>query len=108
MGEPLQLASKTFVSTDENESVYGLFIDGEFQYFCHDNSMAIEFLIDIVNEYDKKFKQGHPEYRTFIEKKNEWKYLIQRVKDGVIFNGKPKQTHILELKRAMKLLKPVE
>lgn len=105
--EPTQIASKTFVSTKIEEAVYGIFIDGDLQYYCHDKNLATEFLIDIVNEYDRKFKQAHPEYRTFIEKKNEWKYIVQRVRDGMFLSGKPKQTHVIEIKNAMKLLKPL-
>lgn len=103
----VKITDKTFCSTSSDDSIYGFFIDGEFLYFCISPELATEFLVDIVNSYEAKFKKANPDYRVFVEKANDWKYTIQRARDGIFTNGKPRQTHIFEIKRAQKLLKPI-
>jgi hypothetical protein len=101
-----KITENTFCSTTDEDTIYCFFVDGELLYHCFSKELAHQYLEDIVGDLETKFKKTHPEYRVFIEKKNEWKYFVQRARDGVFLNGKPKQTHVVEIKRSQKLLKP--
>lgn len=103
----VKITDKTYFSTTQEDSVYSFFIDGELMYHCFSPELAHEFLEDIVKDLETKYKKSHHEHRVFVEKKNDWMYIVQRVRDGVILSGKPKQTHIVEIKRSQKLLKPI-
>lgn len=102
-----KVTDKTYCSTKDEDSIFSFFVDGALLYHCFSADLAHEYLEDLVRDLEVKFKKAHPEYRVFIEKQNEWTYIIQRARDGVVFRGKPKQTHIVEIKRSQKLLKPV-
>ena len=100
--------STVFCSTDKDDSCYCFFVDGQILYHCFDPKLALYFINEIVLDLQTQFKKTHPEHRVFIEKVNEWKYIIQRVRDGSILNGKPRQTHTVEIRQTSKLLKPVD
>lgn len=103
----VKITEKTYCSTADEDSIFAFFIDGQLQYHCFSAELAKEFLEDLVRDLEVKFKKLNPEYRVFIEKQNDWTYFIQRARDGIMFRGKPKQTHIVEIKRSQKLLKPI-
>jgi len=104
--DPIKITPKTYYSP--SDSAYGFFIDGEFLYHYFDEEAAKELLIDITNDLEKKFKKNNPNHRVFIEKKNDWKYAVMKARDGYILDGKPRQVHVVEIKRSQKLLKCVD
>lgn len=102
-----KITSKVYCSSDNSDSCYCFFIDGKLLYHCFDQTMALYFINELVLDLQEKFKKTHPEHRVLIEKVNEWKYVIQRVRDGLLLSGKPRETHIVEIQQSAKLLKPV-
>ena len=103
----VKITDSTYCSTEPAKTIFCFFIDGVLLYHCHDQNLASIYLKDIVDSYETKFKKAHPNYRVMVEKQNDWKYVIQRARDGVLFRGKPTATHIIEIKMSHQLLKPV-
>jgi len=67
--------------------------------------LALFFINEIVLDLQDKYRKSHPDHRIFIEKINDWKYVIQRVRDGILLSGKPRQTHIVEIQQSAQLFK---
>lgn len=101
----IKITDKTYCNTED--SIYCFFIDDELLYHCFDSDLAHEYLEDIIKDLETKYKKSHPDHRVFVEKKNDWKYIVQRVRDGILLGGKPRETHVVEIKRSQKLLKPI-
>jgi hypothetical protein len=104
--DPIKITPKTYYSP--SDSAYGFFVDGEFLYYSFDEDLAKEFLEDIIKDLERKFKKENPLHRTFIERPNAWTAILQKARDGIILQGKPRCVHTVELKRAQKLLKCIE
>lgn len=104
--DPIKITPKTYYSPQDG--VYGFFVDGELLYYSFDETLAKEFLEDITKELERKFKKNNPLHRTFIEKINDWKFVVNKSRDGILLQGKPRQIHVVEIKRAQKLLKCID
>ena len=104
--DPIKITPQTYYSPQD--SAYGFFVDGEFLYHSFDESLAKEFLEDIIKDLERKFKKENPLHRTFIEKINDWKYVVNKARDGYLLQGKPRQVHVVEIKRSQKLLKCID
>ena len=104
--EPIKITTKTYYSPQD--SAYGFFVDGEYLYHCFDETLAGEFLIDITNDLERKFKKANPNHRVFQEKINDWTYHVMKCRDGIVLEGKPRCVHVIEIKRSQKLLKCVD
>lgn len=104
----VKVTNETHCSTAEEDTVYSFFIDDVLLYHCFTPELAHEYLEDITKHYETEYKRLNPTCRVFVEKQNDWKYVIQRSRDGMIMRGKPKQTHVVEIRRSQKLLKLVK
>lgn len=101
----VKITNRVSCSTARENCCYCFFIDGKLLYHCFDEKQALYFINEIVLDLQDKFKKSHPDHRVFIEKVNEWKYIIQRVRDGPIFSGKPRETHVVEIQQSSQLFK---
>ena len=102
----VRITDKTYCNI--NEAVYGFFIDNEYLYHCFTEDLAKEFLEDIVKDLESKYKKANPHHRVFVEKINEWKFHIQRSRDGFLLSGKPRLTHVIEIRQSQKLVKCIQ
>jgi hypothetical protein len=105
MSTAVKITEKTYCSTSTEESIFCFFIDNQLLYHCSSEEMAKIFLEDLVKDLEAKFKKNHTDHRVFIEKKNDWKFVVQRVRDGFLLSGKPRETHTVEIRRSQQLLK---
>lgn len=103
-----KVTNNTYCSTEQEKTMYCFFVDEELLYHCFDGQLAHEYLKDIVEDLETKFKKANPNHRVMVEKRNEWKYVIQRARDGIFLRGKPTPTHVVEIKTSQQLLKPIQ
>ena len=92
------------VYCNTGDTCYCFFVDGKLLYHSLDKKQILFFINEIVLDLQEQFRKKHPEHRVFIEKINEWKYVIQRVRDGNLLYGTPRQTHIVEIQETSRLV----
>ena len=104
--EPVKITTNTYYSPQDPS--YILFVDNEPLYHSFDEEQSKEYLEDIIKDLERRFKKEHDNYRTFIERPNAWTAILQKARDGILLQGKPRQVHIIQIKQTHKLLKCID